>query len=118
MSFELLFEPFKLGGLELKSRLVMPAMTRIMSPNGVPIPALADYYCRRIQGGMGLIITEGTAIDHPSASPNSKYCQIADHTLDGWRHAVNKVHNSGGRIFLQLWHAGGYRAPGSGPRRD
>ncbi len=118
MSYEFLFEPLEIKGLHLASRLVMPAMTRTMSPNGVPSTELADYYCRRVQGGMGLIITEGTAIDHPSASPNPRYCRIAEHTLDGWRHAVRKVHRINGKIFLQLWHAGAYRAPGSGPFPD
>jgi len=118
MSYEFLFEPVTIKGLELKSRLVMPAMTRAMSPDGVPSRELAEYYCRRVQGGMGLVITEGTLIDHPSASPNTRFARIAEHTLDGWRHAVRKVHAAGGKIFLQLWHAGAYRAPGSGPFPD
>jgi len=115
MSYEILFEPVDIKGLSLSSRLVMPAMTRAMSPNGVPGTKLADYYCRRIQGGMGLVITEGTAIDHPSATFNSDICRMADHTLDGWRRVVNKVHAKDGKIFSQLWHAGAYRAPGTGP---
>jgi 2,4-dienoyl-CoA reductase-like NADH-dependent reductase (Old Yellow Enzyme family) len=118
MSYEILFEPMEIKGLRLASRLVMPAMTRAMSPNGVPSPELADYYCRRIQGGMGLVITEGTAIDHPAATFDSKICRMADHTLEGWRQVVAEVHAIGGKIFSQLWHAGAYRAPGSGPFPD
>ncbi len=115
MSYDILFEPVEIKGLALKSRLVMPAMTRAMSPNGVPSQELADYYCRRIQGGMGLVITEGTAIDHPSACPDTRFCRIAAHTLEGWRRVVGDVHPIDGKIFMQLWHAGGYREPGAGP---
>lgn len=118
MSYEILFEPVQIKGLCLNTRLVMPAMTRAMSPDGVPTPELADYYCRRIQGGMGLVMTEGTAIDHPSATFNSDICRMADHTLDAWRQVVEQVHAIGGKIFSQLWHAGAYRAPGSGPFPD
>lgn len=118
MSYEILFQPLEIKGLALNSRLVMPAMTRAMSPEGVPTRELADYYCRRIQGGMGLVITEGTAIDHPSATFNSNICRMNDHTLDGWRQLVRKVHSIGGKIFSQLWHAGAYREPGSGPFPD
>jgi 2,4-dienoyl-CoA reductase-like NADH-dependent reductase (Old Yellow Enzyme family) len=115
LSFEKLFETVEIKGLTLKSRLVMPGMTRAMSHNGVPGKDLANYYCRRVQGGMGLVITEGTAIDHPSACPDTRFCRIADHTLEGWRSVVRDVHQEGGIIFMQLWHAGGYREPGSGP---
>jgi len=118
VSYEVLFEPVKIKGLGLNSRLVMPGMTRAMSPDGVPSRELADYYCRRVQGGMGLVITEGTAIDHPSATFNSNICRMADHTLDGWRQVVRQVHAIGGKIFCQLWHAGAYRDPGSGPFPD
>lgn len=45
----------------------MAPMTRVQSPGGVASPEVAAYYRRRAEGGVGLIITEGTAIDHPAA---------------------------------------------------
>src|SRR5271170_8146559 len=66
-STEALFRPFQLKGLTLANRIVMAPMTRSQSPGGVPGPDVAAYYRRRAEGEVGLIITEGVGIDHPSA---------------------------------------------------
>ena len=63
-----LFTPFKLGPLTLSNRIVMAPMTRNFSPKGVPGQAVVDYYRRRAESGVGLIVTEGTVINHPGAS--------------------------------------------------
>ena len=64
-----LFKPFKLGSLELKNRFLMAPMTRNFSPNdNIPGDNVVDYYRRRAEGGVGLIITEGTCVDHIAAS--------------------------------------------------
>jgi len=58
-----LFQPFKLGSLTLDNRIVMAPMTRNFSPNdNVPGDNVVDYYRRRAEGGVGLIITEGTCV--------------------------------------------------------
>ena len=62
-----LFTPFRLKGLTLPNRIVMAPMTRSKSPGQVPGEDVAAYYRRRAEGGVGLIITEGTAPDHPVA---------------------------------------------------
>ncbi|MEP6786779.1 MAG: 12-oxophytodienoate reductase, partial [Sphingomonadales bacterium] len=46
-SVEALFQPFQLGDLKLRNRLVMPAMTRHHSPDNVPGDDVRDYYARR-----------------------------------------------------------------------
>lgn len=102
-----LFEAVRLGSLELRNRLVMAPMTRAFSPDGVPGPNVAEYYARRAQGGIGLIISEGTWVDHPSASndPNvpTFYGEAA---LAGWRDVCSRVHDAGAKIVPQLWHVG------------
>ncbi|WP_440986323.1 oxidoreductase, partial [Streptomyces acidiscabies] len=60
-----LFRPFSIGSLNLPNRIVMSPMTRDFSPGGVPGPDVAAYYARRAQGGVGLIVTEGTVVGHP-----------------------------------------------------
>ncbi|RXZ80988.1 12-oxophytodienoate reductase [Paenibacillaceae bacterium] len=111
-----LFTPLQLGSLTLPNRIVMAPMTRGFSPNGVPGSDVAAYYRRRAAHGVGLIVTEGTPIDHTAsaASPNwpSFYGQAA---LEGWAHVVSEVHEAGGRIIPQLWHVGTTRKPGSLP---
>lgn len=62
-----LFESVPFGKEMLASRLVMAPMTRNFSPNGVPGENVAQYYRKRAENGIGLIITEGTAINHPAA---------------------------------------------------
>lgn len=62
-----LFTPFTINTLELPNRIVMAPMTRNFSPNNIPGDNVAAYYRRRAEGGTGLIITEGTYVNHPSA---------------------------------------------------
>lgn len=114
-SVEALFEPFNLPNLELKNRLVMAPMTRSMSPGGVPGDDVAAYYRRRVEGGLGLIITEGTTIDHPVASNDTNIPVFhGDEALSGWKYVVDQVHEAGGKIVPQLWHQGMARKPGTG----
>lgn len=114
-----LFAPFSLGSLLLANRIVMSPMTRNFSPGNVPHQGVADYYRRRAEGGVGLIITEGTCINQVAAHgypdvPNF-YGEAA---LAGWQQVVNEVHKAGGKIAPQLWHVGGVRRPGQEPGGD
>jgi len=99
-----LFEPTKLGELELKNRIVMSPMTRSRAINNVPNALMAEYYCQRASAG--LIITEGTA-----PSPNGLgYSRIpgcfSKQQVDGWKLTTTAVHKAGGKIFIQLMHTG------------
>jgi 2,4-dienoyl-CoA reductase-like NADH-dependent reductase (Old Yellow Enzyme family) len=90
----------------------MAPMTRAMSPGGVPGENVARYYRRRAEGGVGLIITEGTFIPHPSAGHDENAPRIyGDDALAGWRRVIEQVHDAGARLFLQLWHVGLVRKP-------
>lgn len=102
-----LFKPFTLNGLRLPNRTVMAPMTRNFSPSGVPGPDVEAYYRRRAEGGVGLILTEGTAPNHPQAKnmPNVPHI-YGEEALTGWQRVVEGVHAVGGRIFSQLWHVG------------
>ena len=62
-----LFTPFTLAKLTLPNRIVMAPMTRGQSPGGVPDDEVVGYYRRRAEHGVGLIVTEGTGINHPAA---------------------------------------------------
>lgn len=116
MSNTALFQPFALGKLSLKNRIVMAPMTRSMSPGNVPNSKNVDYYRRRAAGGVGLIITEGTCVGHPAASgyPNVPFFYGAE-ALEGWRKVAEAVHGEGGKIMPQLWHVGAVRRSGIEP---
>lgn len=105
-----LLKPFSLGKLELPNRLVMAPMTRNHSKNRIPGPDVAAYYRRRAEGGVGLIVTEGTGIGHPAAHGYPDVPSIfGAEALAGWKRVVDEVHGAGGRIFPQLWHVGSVR---------
>ena len=108
-----LFTPFEGGGLELDNRFVMAPMTRWMSPGQFPGPEVAAYYRRRAEHGVGLIITEGTNVDHPVASYSTRVPAFFGPALDGWKRVVDEVHQAGGKIVPQIWHVGAMRTPGS-----
>ena len=107
-----LFTPTTLKGLTLPNRIVMAPMTRSKSPGGIPGPDVAAYYRRRAEGGVGLIITEGTATPHDFAKNDPDVPDFfgAD-ALAGWARVVQEVHAAGGRIMPQIWHVGLRRAP-------
>jgi 2,4-dienoyl-CoA reductase-like NADH-dependent reductase (Old Yellow Enzyme family) len=107
MTLDALFTPFLAGPLQLSNRIVMAPMTRCFSPGGVPGPDVADYYRRRAARSVGLIVTEGTWIPHPSASNDGRAPRFyGTDALQGWKAVVDAVHGEGGKIVPQLWHVG------------
>jgi 2,4-dienoyl-CoA reductase-like NADH-dependent reductase (Old Yellow Enzyme family) len=102
----------------------MAPMTRGMSPHGVPGEDVAAYYRRRAEGGCGLIITEGVAVDNPAALGDAGLDEsdvpllAGDGPIAGWRKVTDGVHAAGGKIIAQLWHQGVLRKPGTGPYPD
>lgn len=112
----LLFKPFKLGALNLPTRIVMAPMTRGFSPGGVPKAQVVEYYAKRAAAGVGLIITEGTTINHCAANGYPDVPRFyGDDALAGWQEVVAAVHAAGGKIMPQLWHVGDVRRLGTEP---
>ncbi len=102
-----LFTPLTVRSLELRNRIAMSPMTRHGSPGGVPTDEVVAYYRRRAEGGTGLIVTEGVAIEHPSAvDADTVPVMYGEAALAGWRKVVDAVHAAGGKIVPQLWHVG------------
>jgi 2,4-dienoyl-CoA reductase-like NADH-dependent reductase (Old Yellow Enzyme family) len=102
-----LFSPFSCKSLHVRNRIVMAPMTRSFSPRGIPTADVAAYYRRRAQGGVGLIITEGTAVDRAAAVDATHIPRFhGDEPLAGWRRVVEQVEEAGARIAPQLWHIG------------
>jgi N-ethylmaleimide reductase len=101
----LLFDRYKLGGVELNNRIVMAPMTRSRAvENNTPNELMARYYGQRASAG--LIVTEGV-----SPSPNGLgYARIPglfnEAQVAGWKLITDAVHAKGGKIFVQLMHTG------------
>jgi N-ethylmaleimide reductase len=100
-----LLSPFELGPFGLRNRMVMAPMSRNRAgDDGVPTPLNATYYAQRASAGM--IVTEAAPIS-PQGVGNVGTPGI--HTaaqVDGWWRVTDAVHARGGRIVLQLVHAG------------
>ncbi len=111
-----LFQPFHSDKLKLDNRVVMAPMTRGFSPGNVPGDDVAEYYRRRAAGGVGLIVTEGTGIDHPASISGASIPVFhGEEALAGWKKVVDAVHAEGGKIAPQLWHVGMARKAGDEP---
>jgi 2,4-dienoyl-CoA reductase-like NADH-dependent reductase (Old Yellow Enzyme family) len=110
MSLDKLFSPFQLKTLKLPNRIVMAPMTRSFSPNGVPTPQVAQYYRRRAESAVGLIISEGTVVNRPAASNDPNVPRFwGEDALAAWQQVINSVHGAGGLMAPQLWHVGAVR---------
>ena len=107
MTAHQLFQPFRLKSLELKNRIVMAPMTRSFSPGGVPTSNVADYYARRAEEEVGLIISEGTVVNRSASSYDPNIPRFyGEKALHGWKAVIDKVHAVGGVMAPQLWHVG------------
>lgn len=100
-----LFEPIRIGALDLPNRLVMPPMGRTRADeHRAPTPLMATYYSQRASAG--LIIAEGAQVSpHSISRPGSTAIHNAIQ-VSGWRRVTAEVHAAGGRIFQQLSHHG------------
>lgn len=107
-----LFSPYQIGPITLANRFIMPAMQRGFCKGGAPLPELADYYRKRVEGGIALVIGESCAIDHPSATGQPKAAILDARSMDAWARCIGGVREAGGEMMLQLWHEGGRRKDG------
>lgn len=93
--------------LPLRNRTVMSAMSRGFADENHRVTApMREYYRRRAEGGVGLILTEGTLIDRSGDGWNSAPYIADDAQADSWRAAIDAVHGEGAAIACQLWHCG------------
>lgn len=85
----------------------MAAMTRgFCGPNHTATAAMANYYGKRAESEVGLILTEGTVIHSTADGYNNVPHIETDEQTDSWRQVVERVRSCGGKIFCQLWHCG------------
>ncbi len=100
-----LFDPVRLGALELKNRIVMSPLTRSRaSTDRVPNELMRAYYEQRASAG--LILTEATIVTPKGAGYASTPGIYSDAQVEAWKPITEAVHRRGGQIVLQLWHVG------------
>ncbi|WP_254407631.1 alkene reductase [Streptomyces sp. GMY02] len=106
-----LLRPAALGDLRLPNRVIMAPTTRARAaaPGLVPTELHAAYYAQR--AGAGLIITEGTWVGERAIGFANVPGIYSEPQVSAWRRVTEVVHALGGRIVLQLWHAGATSHP-------
>lgn len=111
MDYRRLLEPGKIGRLEIKNRIVMPAMgTNLAAYDGTVTDAIVAYYERRARGGVGLIITEVCAPE-PRGKVIPGELEISElGFIPGLSRLVGAAHSGGAKIALQLAHGGCFAA--------
>ncbi len=104
-----LFDPIRIGDINLATRLVMAPLTRNRaSPGQVPNDLMREYYAQRADpaSGAGLIITEASQISPMGQGYLDTPGIHSAEQVAGWRRITDAVHARGGRIVIQLWHVG------------
>ena len=100
-----LFDRYKLGPITLPNRLVMAPLTRNRAIAGlVPRPLAVEYYGQRASAG--LLITEASQVSQQGQGYQDTPGIYSREQIAGWRKVTDRVHERGGRIFLQAWHVG------------
>ena len=102
-----LWQPYRIGRMELKNRIVMSPMgTKHASGDGYVTDCLKDYFEARARGGAGLIIVEATLV-HPRGRGFENLLEITeDQFIPGLKELVQVIHRHGAKAALQLQHCG------------
>ncbi|AYG62028.1 alkene reductase [Rhizobium jaguaris] len=109
-----IFSPTRLGRAQLSNRLVMAPMTRSRAEqDGSPEELAAEYYSQRAT--VGLIVTEGTQPSDDGQGYLTTPGIYTDAHVAGWKAVTSAVHAKGGRIYIQLMHAGRMSHPDNTP---
>ncbi|MFA5905996.1 MAG: NADH:flavin oxidoreductase, partial [Desulfobacula sp.] len=103
-----LFDPGFIGTMKLKNRMIRSATWEGMcEPDGRPTQKLMDYYVDLIKGGIGLIISGYTYVRPDGKQLAGKMGLYSDAFAEDFKKLTRTVHDLGGKIAIQLVHAGG-----------
>ena len=109
-----LWNPIRIGTVELPHRFAMAPMTRSRAqPDGTPGELAAEYYAQR--ASLGLLITEGTQPSDDGQGYLSTPGIYTEAHIAGWRKVTEAVRARGGSVFIQLMHAGRMAHPDNTP---
>ena len=103
-----LLAPLDLGFTTLRNRVLMGSMHMLLEDRASDLPKLAAFYAERARGGVGLIVTGGFAVNRTSWLLPLAGKLTTQREADRHRLVTEAVHAEGGKIALQLLHAGRY----------
>ncbi|MFK8019988.1 MAG: FAD-dependent oxidoreductase [Pseudomonadales bacterium] len=106
MSFQHLFSPHEIRGLEIRNRIFSSAHQTILAHNGAPGEEMAAYHEARAKGGAGLIIMESSRPDADDVSASYYLDSSTDACIPGYRMVADAIHKHGCKVFGQINHGG------------
>lgn len=108
---ESLFAPVTINRLVLPNRFVRSATHEgLCGEDGLYTPALTEKLAELARGGIGLIISGHAFVSPGGRAGRNQAAAGRDECVVPWEHALEQIHAAGGRIALQLAHAGGLAA--------
>ncbi len=106
MKFAHIFSTIKIHGMELRNRLLVPAMgSHLIGSDGYATDAFVEYWAARARGGWGLLILEVAAVD-PLGDAGKSPALWDDSFIAGLQRVTDIAHQNGTKIAIQLQHAG------------
>ncbi len=107
MTYRNLLSSFKIAGMEVKNRFVVPALaTNYGDANGNITKKVMDYYIARAKGGYGLIVIEIVAVDPRGRAIPNQLGIWDDSFIPQWTEFIKALHKYGAKVAIQLHHAG------------
>ena len=113
MNLDPLFTPYTINKTVIRNRFAMAPMQRFTPADYIPSPEFIEDYRRRVEGGVGLIITQGTTMDHWTTG--MIYARFFPPAYDAWARCADAIRNEGGQVFMQFVHEGSGKEGGYGP---
>ncbi|MBP1737039.1 MAG: hypothetical protein H6Q60_920 [Oscillospiraceae bacterium] len=107
MNYPRLFTPITIRQMTLKNRIIMSAMHHLYTEDGRCTPRFSEYYYCKAEGGAGLVIVGSCRFDDYGAKLNSMSLR-SDDLIPGWLKFTDGMHKRGGKVAVQLYHAGRY----------
>ena len=110
MKLTKVFEPGRIGKLEIKNRLVVSAMsTHLGNADGTPTEAVTLYHENKAKGGWGLVFTEDLGVTEDAGCDPHVGSLWNDAQIEPWKAFVERIHAAGGLMGAQIYHAGRQR---------
>ncbi len=105
-SFKELFKPGRIGGMEIRNRIVMPSMSTGYSGDGYASERMRDYYEERARGGVGLIIVEANCIESRARRWSDRLLIDDDKYIPRLLELTEAIHRHGAKVAQQIGHGG------------
>ncbi len=107
MNYEKLFEPVRIGSMELKNRVIMgPLGTAMADENHWPTPRQVRYYEERAKGGVAMVMMEHTGVQEMGVRSATATGIWDPAGVPAWKALVDAIHKNGAKAGIQLGHQG------------